>query len=149
MASRLSARDRRVRLVPRGLGGDSSDWLDVALKRTRGSLVTVVDGGDGLIAGACQLMIQCLERSGSEAVVARSRSLTPAAGDGPRTGPSSVTRLAQPLAQVPGAVEDLVAGAVIARRELWTPPRRLVALPTPAMSLPRQDPCGASSCNPH
>ena len=136
VASRLSARDRRVRLVPRGLGGDSSDWLDVALKRARGSLVTVVDGGDGLIAGACQLMIQCLERSGSEAVVARSRSLTPAAGDGPRTGPSSVTRLAQPLAQVPGAVEDLVAGAVIARRELWTPPRRLVALPTPAMSLP-------------
>jgi len=37
---------------------------------------------------------------------------------------------------VPGAVEDLVVGAVIARRELWTPPRRLVALPTPAMSLP-------------
>ena len=51
VASRLSARDRRVRLVPRGLGGDSSDWLDVALKRARGSLVTVVDGGDGLIAG--------------------------------------------------------------------------------------------------
>jgi len=132
VATRLSARDRRIRVVPCDRGGD----LETALKRARGRLVTIVDGGDGLIAGACQSMIQCLERSGSDVVVARSRSLTPVTGAGPRTGPPRAPRLAEPLAEVPEAVEELVAGAVMARRRLWTLPRGLSALRSPVMPLP-------------
>jgi len=140
VATGLSARDRRVRVVScdrddiRGAGPDG--WLDAALKRARGGLVTVVDGGDGLVGGACQSMIECLERSGSDVVVARSRSLTPATGAGPGTGPPRAPRLAQPSARVPEAVEELVAGAVMARRRLWTPPRRPRVLRAPAVSLP-------------
>jgi len=140
VATGLSARDRRVRVVScdrddiRGAGPDG--WLDAALKRARGGLVTVVDGGDGLVGGACQSMIECLERSGSDVVVARSRSLTPATGAGPGAGPPRAPRLAQPPARVPEAVEELVAGAVMARRRLWTPPRRPRVLRAPAVSLP-------------
>ena len=140
VATGLSARDRRVRVVccdrddHRGAGPDG--WLDAALKRARGSLVTVVDGGDGLVGGACQSMIECLERSGSDVVVARSRSLTPATGAGPGAGPPRAPRLAQPLARVPEAAEELVAGAVMARRRLWAPPRRPRVLRAPAVSLP-------------
>ena len=136
----LSARDRRVRVVScdpddhRGAGPDG--WLDTALKRARGGLVTVSDGGDGMVAGACQSMIECLERSGSDVVVARSRSLTPATGAGPGAGPPRAPRLAQPPARVPEAVEELVAGAVMARRRLWAPPRRPRVLRAPAVSLP-------------
>lgn len=140
VATGLSARDRRVRVVScdpddhRGAGPDG--WLDTALKRARGGLVTVVDGGDGLVGGACQSMIECLERSGSDVVVARSRSLTPATGAGPGAGPPRAPRLAQPLARVPEAVEELVAGAVMARRRLWAPPRRPRVLRAPTVSLP-------------
>ena len=140
VATGLSARDRRVRVVScdrddhRGAGPDG--WLDTALKRARGGLVTVVDGGDGLVGGACQSMIECLERSGSDVVVARSRSLTPATGAGPGAGPFRAPRLAQPSARVPEAVEELVAGAVMARRRLWAPPRRPRVLRAPAVSLP-------------
>lgn len=140
VATGLSASDRRVRVVScnrddiRGAGPDG--WLDAALKRARGGLVTVVDGGDGLVGGACQSMIECLERSGSDVVVARSRSLTPATGAGPGAGPPRAPRLAQPPARVPEAVEELVAGAVMARRRLWTPPRRPRVLRAPAVSLP-------------
>ena len=140
VATGLSARDRRVRVVScdrddhRGAGPDG--WLDAALKRARGGLVTVVDGGDGLVGGACQSMIECLERSGSDVVVARSRSLTPATGAGPGAGPPRAPRLAQPLARVPEAAEELVAGAVMARRRLWAPPRRPRVLRAPAVSLP-------------
>ena len=140
VATGLSARDRRVRVVScdpddhRGAGPDG--WLDTALKRARGGLVTVVDGGDGLVGGACQSMIECLERSGSDVVVARSRSLTPATGAGPGAGPPRAPRLAQPLAGVPEAAEDLVAGAVMARRRLWAEPRRPGALRAPAVFLP-------------
>ena len=140
VATGLSARDRRVRVVScdpddhRGAGPDG--WLDTALKRARGGLVTVIDGGDGMVAGACQSMIECLERSGSDVVVARSRSLTPATGAGPGAGPPRAPRLAQPPARVPEAVEELVAGAVMARRRLWAPPRRPGALRAPAVSLP-------------
>ena len=140
VATGLSARDRRVRVVScdpddhRGAGPDG--WLDTALKRARGSLVTVIDGGDGMVAGACQSMIQCLEQSGSDVVVARSRSLTPATGAGPGAGPPRAPRLAQPPARVPEAVEELVAGAVMARRRLWAPPRRPRVLRAPAVSLP-------------
>ena len=140
VATGLSARDRRVRVVScdrddhRGAGPDG--WLDAALKRARGGLVTVVDGGDGLVGGACQSMIECLERSGSDVVVARSRSLTPATGAGPGAGPPRAPRLAQPPARVPEAVEELVAGAVMARRRLWAPLRRSGALGAPAVSLP-------------
>ena len=140
VATGLSARDRRVRVVPcdrddhRGAGPDG--WLDTALKRARGGLVTVVDGGDGLVGGACQSMIQCLERSGSDVVVARSRSLTPATGAGPGAGPPRAPRLAQPPARVPEAVEELVAGAVMARRRLWAPLRRPRVLRALAVSLP-------------
>ena len=140
VATGLSARDRRVRVVScdpddhRGAGPDG--WLDTALKRARGGLVTVVDGGDGLVGGACQSMIECLERSGSDVVVARSRSLTPATGAGPGAGPPRAPRLAQPPARVPEAVEELVAGAVMARRRLWAPLRRSGALGAPAVSLP-------------
>ena len=140
VATGLSARDRRVRVVScdrddhRGAGPDG--WLDAALKRARGGLVTVVDGGDGLVGGACQSMSECLERSGSDLVVARSRSLTPATGAGPGAGPPRAPRLAQPLARVPEAVEELVAGAVMARRRLWAPPRRPRVLRAPAVSLP-------------
>ena len=140
VATGLSARDRRVRVVScdrddhRGAGPDG--WLDAALKRARGGLVTVVDGGDGLVGGACQSMIECLERSGSDVVVARSRSLTPATGAGPGAGPPRAPRLAQPPARVPEAVEELVAGAVMARRRLWAPPRRSRVLRAPAVSLP-------------
>ena len=140
VATGLSARDRRVRVVScdrddiRGAGPDG--WLDAALKRARGGMVTVVDGGDGLVGGACQSMIECLERSGSDVVVARSRSLTPATGAGPGAGPPRAPRLAQPPARVPEAVEELVAGAVMARRRLWTPPRRPRVLRAPAVSLP-------------
>ena len=140
VATGLSARDRRVRVVScdrddhRGAGPDG--WLDAALKRARGGLVTVVDGGDGLVGGACQSMIECLERSGSDLVVARSRSLTPATGAGPGAGPPRAPRLAQPLARVPEAAEELVAGAVMARRRLWAPPRRPRVLRAPAVSLP-------------
>ena len=139
VATGLSARDRRVRVVScdrddhRGAGPDG--WLDAALKRARGGLVTVVDGGDGLVGGACQSMIECLERSGSDVVVARSRSLTPATGAGPGAGPPRAPRLAQPLARVPEAAEELVAGAVMARRRLWAPPRRPRVLRAPAVSL--------------
>ena len=136
VATGLSARDRRVRVVPAVRGGDPSDWLDAALKRARGRLVTIVDGSDGLITGACQSMIQCLEQSGSDVVVARSRSLTPATGAGPGAGPPRAPRLAQPPARVPEAVEELVAGAVMARRRLWAPPRRPRVLRAPAVSLP-------------
>ena len=140
VATGLSARDRRVRVVScdpddhRGAGPDG--WLDTALKRARGGLVTVVDGGDGLVGGACQSMIECLERSGSDVVVARSRSLTPATGAGPGAGPPRAPRLAQPLARVPEAVEELVAGAVMARRRLWAEPRRPRVLRAPTVSLP-------------
>ena len=140
VATGLSARDRRVRVVScdpddhRGAGPDG--WLDTALKRARGGLVTVVDGGDGLVGGACQSMIECLERSGSDVVVARSRSLTPATGTGPGAGPPRAPRLAQPPARVPEVVEELVAGAVMARRRLWAPPRRPRVLRAPAVSLP-------------
>ena len=140
VATGLSARDRRVRVVScdrddhRGAGPDG--WLDTALKRARGGLVTVVDGGDGLVGGACQSMIECLERSGSDVVVARSRSLTPATGAGSGAGPPRAPRLAQPSARVPEAVEELVAGAVMARRRLWAPPRRPRVLRAPAVSLP-------------
>ena len=140
VATGLSARDRRVRVVScdrddhRGAGPDG--WLDAALKRARGGLVTVVDGGDGLVGGACQSMIECLERSGSDVVVARSRSLTPATGAGPGAGPPRAPRLAQPLARVPEVVEELVASAVMARRRLWAPPRRPRVLRAPAVSLP-------------
>ena len=140
VATGLSARDRRVRVVScdrddhRGAGPDG--WLDAALKRARGGLVTVVDGGDGLVGGACQSMIECLERSGSDVVVARSRSLTPATGAGPGAGPPRAPRLAQPPARVPEVVEELVAGAVMARRRLWAPPRRPRVLRAPAVSLP-------------
>ena len=140
VATGLSARDRRVRVVScdpddsRGAGPDG--WLDAALKRARGGLVTVVDGGDGLVGGACQSMIECLEQSGSDVVVARSRSLTPATGAGPGAGPPRAPRLAQPPARVPEAVEELVAGAVMARRRLWAPPRRPRVLRAPAVSLP-------------
>ena len=140
VATGLSARDRRVRVVScdrddhRGAGPDG--WLDAALKRARGGLVTVVDGGDGLVGGACQSMIECLERSGSDVVVARSRSLTPATGAGPGAGPPRAPRLAQPPARVPEAAEELVAGAVMARRRLWAPPRRPRVLRAPAVSLP-------------
>ena len=139
VATGLSARDRRVRVVScdpddhRGAGPDG--WLDTALKRARGGLVTVIDGGDGMVAGACQSMVQCLERSGSDVVVACSRSLTPATGAGPGAGPPRAPRLA-PLARVPEAVEELVAGAVMARRRLWAPPRRPRVLRAPAVSLP-------------
>ena len=140
VATGLSARDRRVRVMPcdrddnRGAGPDG--WLDTALKRARGGLVTVIDGGDGMVAGACQAMIQCLEQSGSDVVVARSRSLTPATGAGPGMAPPRAPRFAQPLAGVPEAAEDLVAGAVMASRRLWAPPRRPGALRAPAVSLP-------------
>lgn len=140
VATGLSARDRRVRVVScdpddhRGAGPDG--WLDTALKRARGGLVTVIDGGDGMVAGACQSMIECLERSGSDVVVARSRSLTLATGAGQGAGPPRAPRLAQPLARVPEAVEELVAGAVMARRRLWAPPRRPRVLRAPAVSLP-------------
>ena len=140
VATGLSARDRRVRVVScdrddrRGAGPDG--WLDTALKRARGGLVTVIDGGDGMVAGACQSMIECLERSGSDVVVARSRSLTPATGAGPGAGPPRAPRLAQPPARVPEAVEELVAGAVMARRRLWAPPRRPRVLRAPAVSPP-------------
>ena len=140
VATGLSARDRRVRVVScdrddhRGAGPDG--WLDTALKRARGGLVTVVDGGDGLVGGACQSMIECLERSGSDVVVARSRSLTPATGSGLGARPPRTPRLAQPLARVPEAAEELVAGAVMARRRLWAPPRRPRVLRAPAVSLP-------------
>ena len=140
VATGLSARDRRVRVVScdrddiRGAGPDG--WLDTALKRARGGLVTVVDGGDGLVGGACQSMIECLERSGSDVVVARSRSLIPVTGAGPGAGPPRAPRLAQPPARVPEAVEELVAGAVMARRRLWAPPRRPRVLRAPAVSLP-------------
>ena len=140
VATGLSARDRRVRVVScdpddhRGAGPDG--WLDAALKRARGGLVTVIDGGDGMVAGACQSMIECLERSGSDVVVARSRSLTQATGAGQGAGPPRAPRLAQPLARVPEAVEELVAGAVMARRRLWAPPRRPRVLRAPAVSLP-------------
>ena len=140
VATGLSASDRRVRVVScnrddiRGAGPDG--WLDAALKRARGGLVTVVDGGDGLVGGACQSMIECLEQSGSDVVVARSRSLTPATGAGPGAGPPRAPRLAQPPARVPEAVEELVAGAVMARRRLWAPPRRPRVLRAPAVSLP-------------
>ena len=140
VATGLSARDRRVRVVScdpddhRGAGPDG--WLDTALKRARGGLVTVVDGGDGLVGGACQSMIECLERSGSDVVVARSRSLTPVTGTGPGAGPPRAPRLAQPPARVPEVVEELVAGAVMARRRLWAPPRRPRVLRAPTVSLP-------------
>ena len=140
VATGLSARDRRVRVVScdpddhRGAGPDG--WLDTALKRARGGLVTVVDGGDGLVGGACQSMIECLEQSGSDVVVARSRSLTPATGAGPGAGPPRAPRLAQPPARVPEAVGELVAGAGMARRRLWAPPRRPRVLRAPAVSLP-------------
>ena len=135
VATRLSTRDRRVRVLPSERGGDLGD-LEAALKRARGRLVTIVDGGDALVAGACQRMIQCLDLSGSDVVVARSRSLTPSTGARQRTGPPRKPRLGEPLVQVPEVVEDLVAGAVIARRGLWTRQRRLGALRTSPVSLP-------------
>ena len=135
VATRLSTRDRRVRVLPSERGGDLGD-LEAALKRARGRLVTIVDGGDALVAGACQRMIQCLDLSGSDVVVARSRSLTPSTGARQRTGPPRKPRLGEPLVQVPEVVEDLVAGAVMARRGLWTLPRRLGALRTSPVSLP-------------
>ena len=135
VATRLSTRDRRVRVLPSERGGDLGD-LEAALKRARGRLVTIVDGGDALVAGACQRMIQCLDLSGSDVVVARSRSLTPSPGARQRTGPPREPRLGEPLVQVPEVVEDLVAGAVMARRGLWTLPRRLGALRTSPVSLP-------------
>ena len=135
VATRLSTKDRRVRVLPSERGGDLGD-LEAALKRARGRLVTIVDGGDALVAGACQRMIQCLDLSGSDVVVARSRSLTPSTGARQRTGPPRKPRLGEPLVQVPEVVEDLVAGAVMARRGLWTLPRRLGALRTSPVSLP-------------
>ena len=135
VATRLSTKDRRVRVLPSERGGDLGD-LEAALKRARGRLVTIVDGGDALVAGACQRMIQCLDLSGSDVVVARSRSLTPSTGARQRTGPPREPRLGEPLVQVPEVVEDLVAGAVMARRGLWTLPRRLGALRTSPVSLP-------------
>ena len=135
VATRLSIKDRRVRVLPSERGGDLGD-LETALKRARGRLVTIVDGGDALVAGACQRMIQCLDLSGSDVVVARSRSLTPSTGARQRTGPPREPRLGEPLVQVPEVVEDLVAGAVMARRWLWTRPRRLGALRTSPVSLP-------------
>ena len=135
VATRLSTKDRRVRVLPSERGGDLGD-LEAALKRARGRLVTIVDGGDALVAGACQRMIQCLDLSGSDVVVARSRSLTPSPGARQRTGPPREPRLGEPLVQVPEVVEDLVAGAVMARRGLWTRPRRLGALRTSPVSLP-------------
>ena len=135
VATRLSAKDRRVRVLPSERGGDLGD-LETALKRARGRLVTIVHGGDALVAGACQRMIQCLDLSGSDVVVARSRSLTPSTGARQRTGPPREPRLGEPLVQVPEVVEDLVAGAVMARRWLWTRPRRLGALRTSPVSLP-------------
>ena len=135
VATRLSTKDRRVRVLPSERGGDLGD-LEAALKRARGRLVTIVDGGDALVAGACQRMIQCLDLSGSDVVVARSRSLTPSPGARQRTGPPRKPRLGEPLVQVPEVVEDLVAGAVIARRGLWTRQRRLGALRTSPVSLP-------------
>ena len=135
VATRLSTRDRRVRVLPSERGGDLGD-LEAALKRARGRLVTIVDGGDALVAGACQRMIQCLDLSGSDVVVARSRSLTPSTGARQRTGPPRKPRLGEPLVQVPEVVEDLVAGAVMARRGLWTLPRWLGALRTSPVSLP-------------
>ena len=135
VATRLSTKDRRVRVLPSERGGDLGD-LEAALKRARGRLVTIVDGGDALVAGACQRMIQCLDLSGSDVVVARSRSLTPSPGARQRTGPPRKPCLGEPLVQVPEVVEDLVAGAVIARRGLWTRPRRLGALRTSPVSLP-------------
>ena len=135
IATRLSTRDRRVRVLPSERGGDLGD-LEAALKRARGRLVTIVDGGDALVAGACQRMIQCLDLSGSDVVVARSRSLTPSPGARQRTGPPREPHLGEPLVQVPEVVEDLVAGAVIARRGLWTRQRRLGALRTSPVSLP-------------
>ena len=135
VATRLSTRDRRVRVLPSERGGDLGD-LEAALKRARGRLVTIVDGGDALVAGACQRMIQCLDLSGSDVVVARSRSLTPSTGARQRTGPPRKPCLGEPLVQVPEVVEDLVAGAVMARRGLWTLPRRLGALRTSPVSLP-------------
>lgn len=135
VATRLSIKDRRVRVLPSERGGDLGD-LEAALKRARGRLVTIVDGGDALVAGACQRMIQCLDLSGSDVVVARSRSLTPSTGARQRTGPPREPRLGEPLVQVPEVVEDLVAGAVMAHRWLWTRPRRLGALRTSPVSLP-------------
>ena len=135
VATRLSAKDRRVRVLPSERGGDPGD-METALKRARGRLVTIVHGGDALVAGACQRMIQCLDLSGSDVVVARSRSLTPSTGARQRTGPPREPRLGEPLVQVPEVVEDLVAGAVVARRWLWTRPRRLGALRTSPVSLP-------------
>ena len=135
VATRLSTKDRRVRVLPSERGGDLGD-LEAALKRARGRLVTIVHGGDALVAGACQRMIQCLDLSGSDVVVARSRSLTPSPGARQRTGPPREPRLGEPLVQVPEVVEDLVAGAVIARRGLWTRQRRLGALRTSPVSLP-------------
>ena len=135
VATRLSIKDRRVRVLPSERGGDPGD-LETALKRARGRLVTIVHGGDALVAGACQRMIQCLDLSGSDVVVARSRSLTPSTGARQRTGPPREPRLGEPLVQVPEVVEDLVAGAVMARRWLWTRSRRLGALRTSPVSLP-------------
>ena len=135
VATRLSTKDRRVRVLPSERGGDLGD-METALKRARGRLVTIVHGGDALVAGACQRMIQCLDLSGSDVVVARSRSLTPSTGARQRTGPPREPRLGEPLVQVPEVVEDLVAGAVMARRWLWTRPRRLGALRTSPVSLP-------------
>ena len=135
VATRLSTKDRRVRVLPSERGGDLGD-LEAALKRARGRLVTIVDGGDALVAGACQRMIQCLDLSGSDVVVARSRSLTPSTGARQRTGPPRKPCLGEPLVQVPEVVEDLVAGAVMACRGLWTLPRRLGALRTSPVSLP-------------
>ena len=135
VATRLSTKDRRVRVLPSERGGDPGD-METALKRARGRLVTIVHGGDALVAGACQRMIQCLDLSGSDVVVARSRSLTPSTGARQRTGPPREPRLGEPLVQVPEVVEDLVAGAVMARRWLWTRPRRLGALRTSPVSLP-------------
>ena len=117
VATRLSTKDRRVRVLPSERGGDPGD-METALKRARGRLVTIVHGGDALVAGACQRMIQCLDLSGSDVVVARSRSLTPSTGARQRTGPPREPRLGEPLVQVPEVVEDLVAGAVMARRGL-------------------------------
>ncbi|TFH52057.1 glycosyltransferase [Actinomyces viscosus] len=119
VAVRLAARDRRVRVLRCDPDQDPGSDLDAALRRARGRLATIIDGGDALLAGAYQSMTRSLDLSGSDVVVARSRPLTSPAASRIRAAAPKAPRRGQRLAQVPEVVEDLVSGAVMAPPRLW------------------------------
>lgn len=115
---RLSVRDRRVRLMP---AADTA----AAVRAARAPLLTILDPRDVVVAGAYEAMTSRLAASGAHAVVGAVRR--PGGADPTGSWPSGSRARVE---DVLDAVEDPLAGRLVARTRLW---RAAVCSDDPAM----------------